>query len=73
MTENTISAFKIVKDQVVHHTYRVIMNALDPQILYTDASTKAIGGVSMQVQGVREAFCFLVAYVARARNSGWWW
>ena len=43
MTEKAISAFKIVKDQVAHHTSRVFMNASDPLIFYTDASTEAIG------------------------------
>ena len=45
MTEKAILAFQIVKDQVAHHTSRVIMNAHDPLILYMDASTRAIGGV----------------------------
>ena len=49
MTEKEISAFQIVKDQEAHHTSRVIMNAHDLLILYKDASTKAIGGVLMQI------------------------
>jgi hypothetical protein len=57
MTENAISAFEIVKEKVAHHTSRVIMNDHDPLILYTDASTKAIGGVLMQIQGGREKPC----------------
>jgi len=61
MTENTISAFKIVKDQVTH-TSRVVINASDPLILYTDASTKATGGVLMQVQGGNEKPCVFVSH-----------
>ena len=42
--ENAILALKIVKkDQGAHYTSRVLMNASDPLVLYTDASTKAIG------------------------------
>ena len=33
--KNGISAFKVVKEQVAHHTSRVIMNPHDPSILYT--------------------------------------
>ena len=50
MTEKSISAFIIVKDQVAYHTYRVLMNAYDPLILYPDASTKSICGVLTQVR-----------------------
>ena len=60
MTEKTISAFDVVRDQEAHHTSRVIMNASDPLILYTDASTRAIGRVLMQVQGERS-----LAYLSR--------
>ena len=48
---------KSFKDQVAHHTIRVLINAADHLILYTDASTKAIGGVLMQVQGGKEKPC----------------
>ena len=37
------------------------MNAFDTLILYTDASTGAIGGFLMQVQGGREIFSFIRA------------
>ena len=59
MTEKVISAFKFVKDQVAHNTSRILMNAHDPLILYTDA---AIGGVFMQVQGGREKPCVFVSH-----------
>ena len=50
MTEKAISAFQIVKDLLAYHTSRVIINAHDPLILYTDAFTRAIVGV-FQVGG----------------------
>ena len=52
---------EIVKEQVTRHTSRVIMNPHDPLILYTDASTKAIGGVLMQIQA-GEKPCVFVSY-----------
>ena len=62
MTENAILDFKIVKDQVTHHTSRVFMSASDPLILYTNTSTKAIGGVLMQFQGGKEKPCVFVSH-----------
>jgi len=51
-----------LKDQVSYHRSRVLMNASDPLIvLYTDASTKAIG-VLMQVQGWKEKPCVFVSH-----------
>ena len=50
MTEEAPRAFWRVKDQIMAHT-RVLMNDSDPFILFTDTSTRAIGGVLMQVQG----------------------
>ena len=38
MMENALRAFWRVKDQVMEHTTRVLMNAPDPLILYADAS-----------------------------------
>ena len=70
MTEKVISAFQIVKDQVAHHTSRINMNAHDPLILYTDRSTRAIGGVLMQFQGGKEKPClFLISQVVRPSNQ----
>ena len=43
------------------HTARVLMNDYDPLILYTDASTRAVGGVLMQVQGGKERPCVFVS------------
>jgi len=70
MTENAISSFKIVKDQVAYHTSRVVMNASDPLILYTYASTRAIGGVLMQVQGGREKPCVFVSHILSEQLGG---
>ena len=69
MTEKAISAFQIVKDQVVHHTSRVLMNAHDSLVLYTDASTRAICGVLMQVQGRKEKPCVFITQVVRPSNQ----
>jgi len=63
MTEKAISAFKFVNDQVAHYTSRFLMNASDPLILHTNASTKAKGGVLMQVQGGREKPCVFVSHI----------
>ena len=73
MTEKAIAAFQIVKDQVAHHTSRVIMNAHDPLILYTDASTRDIGGVLMQVQGGREKPCVFVSHKLSDQATRWSW
>ena len=69
MTENALRAFWRVKDQVMGHTTIVLMNVSDPLILYTDASTRAIGGVLMQVQGARERPCVLVSSKRRYGGS----
>jgi len=74
MTEKVISAFRIVKDQVAHHTSRVLMNAYDSLILYTHASTRVIDGVLMQVQGGKEKPCVFVSHRLsdQATRWGWW-
>jgi len=71
MTENAILDFKIVKNQVAHHTCRVLMNSSDPLILYTEVSTKAIGGVLMQVQGVWEKPCVFVSHTLSNQAIRW--
>ena len=70
MTENTISAFKIVKDQVSSHACKVLLNASGPLILYTYASTKVIGEVLMQVQGGREKPCIFNRTRCQSRQLG---
>ena len=47
ITENALSHFRVVKDKVVMHTSKVLMNPSDPLILYTNASTWEIGGFQM--------------------------
>ena len=69
MTENALRAFRWVKDQVMTHTTRVLMNDSDPLILYTDASTRAVVGVLMQVQGGRERPCVFVSHTLRASDE----
>ena len=71
MTEKVISDFKIVKDQVTYHTCRVLMNASDPLFLYTDASTKAIAGVLMQIHGGREKPCVFVSHTLSEQLGEW--
>ena len=72
MTENAPAAFWRVKDQVMAHTTRVLMNASDPLILYTNASTRAMGGVLMQVQGGERdhAFSSLTRCPSKRRDGG---
>jgi len=47
------------------------MNASDPLNLYTDASTKDIGGVLMQVQGGKEKPCVFVSYRLSDQATRW--
>ena len=71
MTEEALSAFVRVKDMVMAHTTRVLMNDSDPLILYTDASTRAVGGVLMQVQGGRERPCVFVSHTLSEQATRW--
>ena len=71
MTEDALSAFVRVKDMVMAHTTRVLMNDSDPFILYTDASTRAVGGVLMQVQGGREKPCVFVSHTLSEQATRW--
>jgi hypothetical protein len=47
------------------------MNEMDPLVLYTDASTKAIGGVLMQVQNGVEKPCVFVSHVLSDQATRW--
>ena len=69
MTEEALSAFVRVKDMVMTHTTRVLMNDSDPLILCTGASTRAVGGVLMKVQGGRERPCVFVSHAVRASDE----
>ena len=55
----------------------VIMNEGDPLILYTDASSKAIGGVLMQVQnGIEKTVIFVSHALSQIRSHvgvSWNW
>ena len=57
----TRDAFWRVKDQVMMHTSRVLMNASDPIILYSDAST---------TRWKREALCF-VSHTLSEQATRW--
>jgi len=71
MTEEALSAFVRVKDMVMAHTTRVLMNDSDPLILYAVASTRAVGGVLMQVQGGRERPCVFVSHTLSEQATRW--
>ena len=47
------------------------MNEQDPLVLYTDASTKAIAGVLMQIQGGIEKPCIFVSHALSEQASRW--
>ena len=47
------------------------MNDEDPLVLYTDASTKAIAGVLMQIQGGIEKPCIFVSHALSEQASRW--
>ena len=54
------AAFAHIKDLLSQSSQLVIMKEEDPLILYTDASTKAIGSVLMQVQnGIENPVVFV--------------
>ena len=53
------------------HTSRVLLKASDLLILYTDALTKAVGGVLMQVQGGRENPCVFVSHTLSEKATRW--
>ena len=48
-----------------------MMNEEDPLILYTDASTKAIGGVLMQFQNEIENPVIFVSYIPSDQATHW--
>ena len=57
------TAFALIKDLLSKSSQLVIMNEQDPLILYTDASTRAIGGVLMQIQDGIEKPVIFVSHV----------
>ena len=60
MTQEARDAFFRVKDLFVYSAPLIIMKEQDPQLLHTDASTKTIGGVLMQVHnGVEKPVIFI--------------
>ena len=60
MSQEGRAAFSHIKDLLSQSSQLMIMNEEDPLILYTDASTKAIGGVLMQVQkGIEKPVIFI--------------
>ena len=47
------------------------MNEQDPLVLYTDASTKAVAGVLMQIQNGMEKPCLFVSHALSEQASRW--
>ena len=72
MSQEGRVAFAHIMDLLSHSTRLVIMNEEDPLILYTDASSKAIGGVLMQVQnGIEKPVIFVLH--ALSDQVSWSW
>jgi RNase H-like domain found in reverse transcriptase len=64
-------AFNAIKEELLRASTLVIMNEVDPLILYTDASTKAVGGVLMQVQIGKEMPCVFISHVLSEQATRW--
>jgi len=58
-----------VKDLLVNASQLVIMNENDPVELYTEASTKSIGGVLIQEQNEGEPPQFHFSYLVGLNNE----
>jgi len=71
MTQEGRAAFVLIKDLLSKSSQLVIMNEQDPLILYTDASTRAIGGVLMQIQDGMEKPVIFVSHVLSDQATRW--
>jgi cleavage and polyadenylation specificity factor subunit 1 len=71
MTSAASRAFKHIKLVLLGHSHKVIMNEVDPLILYTDASTTSVAGVLMQVQGGVEMPCQFVSHTLSDQATRW--
>ena len=70
MSQEGRAAFSLIQDLLSQSSQLVIMNEEDPLILYTDASTKAIG-VLMQVQnGIEKPVIFVSHAIYQATRWG---
>ena len=63
MTQKGRAAFAHIKELLAKSSQLVIMNEKDPRSLYTDASTKAIRGVFMQLQNGIEKPVIFVSHI----------
>jgi hypothetical protein len=63
MTEEGRAVFAHIKGLLAKSSQVVIMNEEDPLFLYTDASTKSIGGVLMQLQNGIEKPVIFVSHI----------
>jgi hypothetical protein len=71
MTSEALAAFELIKKLLLEKTRLTIMNEEDPLILYTDASTRAVAGVLMQVQDGIEKPCVFVSQVLSDQATRW--
>jgi len=69
--KNAKISFQNIKDLLVERTKLTIMNEQDQLVLKTDASTKAIAGVLMQIQGGIEKPCIYVLHAQPEQASKW--
>ena len=70
-TDSARISFEKIKDLLVQRTKLTIMNEQDPLVLYTDASTKAIAGVLVQIQDGMEKPCLFVSHALLEQASRW--
>jgi hypothetical protein len=71
MTASAKLAFSTIKDLLLESSKLTLMTEEDPLILYTDASTMAIGGVLMQIQGGQEFPCCFVSHALSDQATRW--
>jgi RNase H-like domain found in reverse transcriptase len=71
MTGEALVAFEAIKECLAHSATLMVMTEHDPLILYSDASTKTIGGVLMQVQNGVELPCVFVSHALLDQATRW--
>jgi RNase H-like domain found in reverse transcriptase len=64
-------AFHTVKELLENSAELVLMTENDPLVIYTDASTNAIGGVLMQIQDGIERPCCFVSHALSDQATRW--
>ncbi len=71
MTQEGRAAFAHIKGLLAKSSQLVIMNEEDPLFLYTDASTKAIGVVLMQLQNGIEKPVIFASHILSDQATRW--